>query len=174
MSKKTAILAASFGTSFADSLELTIGAIEKDIAAAFPGIEVRRAFTSSVVRGILKESYGIETDGVSEALEKMINDGVKRVYVQPTHLMKGIEYGGLVDVIKNFADKFDKIILSEPLFSNEDDLERIISAITGKTAEYDDGETAVCFMGHGTETEAKRCTRFCRTGCGRTAMKIIL
>ena len=156
MSKKTAILAASFGTSFADSLELTIGAIEKDIAAAFPGIEVRRAFTSSVVRGILKESYGIETDGVSEALEKMINDGVKRVYVQPTHLMKGIEYGGLVDVIKNFADKFDKIILSEPLFSNEDDLERIISAITGKTAEYDDGETAVCFMGHGTETEANK------------------
>ena len=67
MSKKTAILAASFGTSFADRLELTIGAIEKDIAAAFPGIEVRRAFTSSVVRGILKESYGIETDGVSEA-----------------------------------------------------------------------------------------------------------
>ena len=30
----------------------------------------------------------------------------------------------------------------------------VIKAITEATAEYDDGETAICFMGHGTEADS--------------------
>ena len=29
-----------------------------------------------------------------------------------------------------------------------------MKAITDATAEYDDGETAICFMGHGTEADS--------------------
>ena len=32
----------------------------------------------------------------------------------------------------------------------------MIQAITDATREYDDGETAVCFMGHGTEAESNQ------------------
>ena len=34
---KPVILVVSFGTSYADNLDLSIGAVEADIAAAFPG-----------------------------------------------------------------------------------------------------------------------------------------
>ena len=44
-SMKKAILVVSFGTSYQDTLEKTILATEKDIARAFPGWEIRRAFT---------------------------------------------------------------------------------------------------------------------------------
>ena len=39
---KRAILAVSFGTSYNDSRDITIGAIENAIADAFPQYEVRR------------------------------------------------------------------------------------------------------------------------------------
>lgn len=41
-----AILVVSFGTSYNDNREKTIGAIETAIADAFPKWSVRRAFTS--------------------------------------------------------------------------------------------------------------------------------
>ena len=40
--------------------------------------------------------------------------------------------------------------------TSEEDFETVIRAITEDTKEYDDGETAVCFMGHGTEAEANQ------------------
>lgn len=151
-----AILAASFGTSFTDSGEKNIGAIEKALAGAFPGLEVRRAFTSSMVIDILKKRDGIMIDGVEEALERALADGIKILYVQPTHLMKGIEYNGLADKLKKYAVKFDRIILSEPLLSSYDDITSVAQSIALRTSAYDDGKTAVCFMGHGTEAEANK------------------
>ena len=37
---------------------------------------------------------------------------------------------------------------------SDDDFKAVIKAITEATAEYDDGETAICFMGHGTEADS--------------------
>ena len=44
--EKNVILVVSFGTSYNDSRDKTIGAVEDAIAAAYPDYEVRRAFTS--------------------------------------------------------------------------------------------------------------------------------
>lgn len=38
--------------------------------------------------------------------------------------------------------------------SSDEDFSRVEKAITEWTAEYDDGETAICFMGHGTEADS--------------------
>ena len=46
MEPRQAILVVSFGTSYNDSREKTIGAVERAVAEAFPAYEVRRAFTS--------------------------------------------------------------------------------------------------------------------------------
>ena len=89
---KTAILAVSFGTSYNDSREVTIGAIEQAIADAFPAYEVRRAFTSQVIINKLKQRDGIKIDNMKEALIKARADGIERLIVQPTHLMNGLEY----------------------------------------------------------------------------------
>ena len=53
-----------------------------------------------------------------------------------------------------YSDAFDKVAIGEPLLTSDDDFKAVIKAITEATAEYDDGETAICFMGHGTEADS--------------------
>ena len=150
-SKDKAILVVSFGTSYNDSREITIGAIESAIAAEFAEYDVRRAFTSQIIIDILEDRDKLEIDNVVEALDRAVEDGIKELVVQPTHLMNGYEYDDLTKELSGYVDKFDKIILAEPLLISDADFDAVVKAITEKTASYDDGETAICFMGHGTE-----------------------
>lgn len=148
---KPAILVVSFGTSFNESRHITIGAIESAIREAYPGYDVRRAFTAQIIIDKLKERDGIQIDNVGEALDRLVADGVKQLVVQPTHLMDGYEYTDLANELETYSDKFDAIVLGAPLLTTDADFEAVIAAITAATAQYDDGKTAICFMGHGTE-----------------------
>lgn len=149
-----AILVVSFGTSYNDSRDVTIGAIENAIAEAFPEYEVRRAFTSQIIIDKLKERDGLEIDNVEEALDRAVADGIKTLVVQPTHLMNGYEYTDLADALKDYEDKFDQVVMGAPLLTSDADYDAVVAAITDHTASYDDGETAICFMGHGTEADS--------------------
>lgn len=151
VNNEKAILVVSFGTSFNDSRDITIGAIEEAIAKACPEYEIRRAFTSQIIIDVLAERDNLEIDNVKEALDRAVADGVKELVVQPTHLMNGFEYNDLAKELTDYVDKFDKIVFAEPLLISDADFDAVIKAITEKTASYDDGETAICFMGHGTE-----------------------
>ncbi len=153
-SSEQAILVVSFGTSYDNSRELTVGAIEKAIARKFPDYEVRRAFTSQVIINILKKREGLEIDNVKEALERAAADGVKILVVQPTHLMAGYEYRALVNRLKAYEDRFEKAAIGSPLLSADEDFCGVIKAIVERTASYDDGETALCFVGHGTGADS--------------------
>lgn len=150
----TAILVVSFGTSYLDSQKATIGAIEEAIRAAYPQYEVRRAFTSQIIIDKLAERDGIEIDNVTQALDRAVADGIKTLIVQPTHLMNGFEYTDLKNALETYADSFDQIVLGEPLLTSDQDFAAVIDAVTADTASYDDGETAIVFMGHGTEADS--------------------
>ena len=153
---KRAILVVSFGTSYNESREATIGAIETAIAEAFPEAETRRAFTSQIIIDHVKKRDDVTIDNVTEALDRAVNNGVKTLVVQPTHLMNGLEYTDLVNEIAENADSFEKVVVGEPLLTSDDDFKAVIQAITDATKEYDDGETAICFMGHGTEADSNQ------------------
>lgn len=148
------IMVVSFGTSYNDSREATIGAIETAIADAYLEYEVRRAFTSQMIIDKLKERDGLEIDNVEEALDRAVADGVKTLVVQPTHLMDGYEYTDLADALKAYEDKFEQVVLATPLLTSDEDFDAVAKAIVEETASYDDGETAICFMGHGTEADS--------------------
>lgn len=150
----TAILAVSFGTSYNDSRDLTIGAIETAIGEAFPEYEVRRAFTSQIIIDKLKERDNLEIDNVEEALNRAAEDGIETLIVQPTHLMDGYEYMDLAAELEEAQEQFKQIVLAEPLLTEDADFDAVIDAIVESTEEYDDGETAICFMGHGTEADS--------------------
>ncbi len=124
-----------------------IGAIEK----AFPDWSVRRGFTSQIIIDHVKSRDGEVIDNVTEALDRAVANGVKTLVVQPTHLMNGFEYTDLVDELAKSSDSFEKIAVGEQLLTSDDDFSRVADAIVAATKEYDDGETAICFMGHGTE-----------------------
>lgn len=145
------LLVLSFGTSYNDSRRLTIGAIENDLEKAFPDYAVRRGFTANIIIDHIQRRDGILIDDVNAALNRAVDNGVKTLVVQPTHLMHGLEYDELVKSVSEYADAFDQVVFGEPLLSSDEDFSKVEKAITEWTAEYDDGKTAICFMGHGTE-----------------------
>ena len=122
---KKAILVVSFGTSYADTREKTIGAIEEDFRSAFPDYTVRRAFTSGMIIKKLRERDGIEIDTVDEALEKLYKSGYTDIFCVPTHIMCGIEYDKACRMIEKFNDKM-KIRISRPLVTETSDYYNIV------------------------------------------------
>lgn len=150
------LLVVSFGTSYNDNRRRTIGAIETALAEAFPDWSVRRAFTSQIIIDRVKERDGVEIDNVKAALDRAVENGVKTLVVQPTHLMDGLEYADLVDELAQYADAFEHIAVGAPLLTSGEDFRAVAGAITQVTAQYDDGDTAICFMGHGTEAESNQ------------------
>ena len=152
---KPVILVVSFGTSYNDSRHITIGAIEDAIRETYPDYDVRRAFTAQIIIDKLAERDGIVIDNFEQAMDKLVEEGVQKVVVQPTHLMAGYEYTDVLNSLQqNYADKFEAIVLGDPLLTSDEDYSEVVEAICDATATYDDGQTAICFMGHGTEADS--------------------
>ena len=166
------LLVVSFGTSFNDSRTADIGGIEKALAAAYPDWSVRRAFTAQIIINHVEARDGECIDNMQQALDRAVENGVKNLVVQPTHLMHGAEYDELTEAINEYADKFDSVEIAEPLLGEvgadaeavNDDKEKVAEYITAAAvaeAGYDDLEaakedgTAFVFMGHGTSHTAK-------------------
>lgn len=148
------LLVLSFGTSFNDSRRLTIGAIENALEEAFPDYSVRRGFTANIIIDHVERRDGILIDDVKASLDRAVDNGVKNLVIQPTHLMNGLEYNDIVDEVAQYSDAFESVVFGEPLLTSDDDFKRVEQAIVDWTSEYDDGKTAICFMGHGTEAES--------------------
>ena len=166
------ILVVSFGTSFNDSRVNDIGGVEKAIAAAYPDWSVRRAFTAQIIINHIQARDGEKIDNVDQALERAVNNGVKNLVIQPTHLMHGAEYDELVEAVEGYADSFESVQISEPLLGEvgsdatviNADKESVAKAITAEAvsdgkfesreAAAEDG-VAFVFMGHGTSHTAK-------------------
>lgn len=156
MEPRQAILVVSFGTSYNDSREKTIGAVERAVAEAFPAYEVRRAFTSQRIIDKLKERDQRSIDNLKEALDRAAADGIKSLIVQPTHLMDGFEYMDVKAEVEANQGRFERLALGAPLLASEADLDAVIRAMAGELGGYDDGKTALCLMGHGTDAASNQ------------------
>ena len=148
------LLVVSFGTSYNDNRRLTVGAIEDAMEKAFPDYSVRRGFTSQIIIDHVKSRDNVAIDNVGQALERAEKNGVRNLVIQPTHLMDGLEYTDLVNEVAEYSDAFEKVAIGKPLLTTDDDFKAVMKAITEATVGYDDGETAICFMGHGTEADS--------------------
>lgn len=165
------ILVVSFGTSFNDSRTADVGGIEKAIQAANPDWAVRRAFTAQIIINHIAARDGEMIDNMEQALARAVDNGVKNLVVQPTHLMHGAEYDELVAALDAYKDKFESVKVAEPLLGEvgadativNADKEAVAKQLTEeayKTAGFEsldaaaaDG-TAFVFMGHGTSHKA--------------------
>ena len=166
------LLVVSFGTSFNDSRAEDIGGIEKALQKAYPDWSVRRAFTAQIIINHVQARDDEKIDNMDQALQRAVDNGVKNLIVQPTHLMHGAEYDELSEAVASYSDKFESVSIAEPLLgevgsaddSVNSDKEAVAKAVTAeavKTAGYEsldaakeDG-TAFVFMGHGTSHTAK-------------------
>ena len=166
------LLVVSFGTSFNGSRAADIGGIEKALQTAYPDWSVRRAFTAQIIINHVQARDDEKIDNMDQALQRAVDNGVKNLVVQPTHLMHGAEYDELTEAVEGYKDKFESVTIAEPLLGEvgdsddavNDDKKAVAEAITAeavKTAGYDDLDaaeadgTAFVFMGHGTSHTAK-------------------
>ena len=166
------LLVVSFGTSFNDSRAEDVKGIEDALAEAYPDWSVRRAFTAQIIINHVQARDDEKIDNMDQALERAVDNGVKNLVVQPTHLMHGAEYDELTEAVENYKDKFESVKIAEPLLGEvgadetaiNEDKAAVAEAITAeavKTAGFDSLDaakeegTAFVFMGHGTSHTAK-------------------
>ncbi len=166
------ILVVSFGTSFNDSRAQDISSIEKAIAAANPDWSVRRAFTAQIIINHVLARDGEKIDNVDQALQRAVDNGVKNLVLQPTHLMHGAEYDEIIDALDGYRDKFETVAVAEPLLGEvgsdatviNDDKKAVAEAVVAEalaeagyktTDEAAEDGTAFVLMGHGTAHTAK-------------------
>ena len=145
------ILVVSFGTSYRETREKTIGAIENYTQEAFPDWEVRRAFTSRIILKKLRERDGLVMDDPAAALEKAVRSGVRRLLVMPTHLMDGKEYHMLEEAVQKYEGRFESCAVSAPLLSKTSDFERLAAAVEEELLPRMGKDEAAVIMGHGTD-----------------------
>ena len=166
------MLVVSFGTSFNDSRVADIKSIEDALQEAYPDWSVRRAFTAQIIINHVQARDGEKIDNVQQALDRAVENGVKNLVIQPTHLMYGAEYDELAETVESYQDKFESVQIAAPLLGDvgtdatviNEDKKAVAEAVTAeavKTAGYQtldeakaDG-VAFVFMGHGTSHTAK-------------------
>lgn len=166
------LLAVSFGTSYNDSRAEDIRGIEDALAEAYPDWSVRRAFTSQIIINHIQARDGIKIDNMKQALERAVANGVKRLVIQPTHLMHGAEYDEMMEMVEEYRGQFEAVAVAEPLLGEvgndasvvNEDKKRVAEDVTAEAAAqagYESLEAAeadgVAFvlLGHGTAHVAK-------------------
>ena len=144
-----AILVVSFGTSYEATRKVTIEAIEKDIANAYPDYKLYRAWTSKMILAKLKKRDNLHINNVKEAMEEMIADGITDVIIQPTHVINGIENELMKEDALSYRESFHSIRFGTPLLTSEEDNQTVINAIAEEFS-YLSEEEVLVLMGHGT------------------------
>ena len=148
--KKTGILLVAFGSS-EESAQVSFENIDKKVKETFPGIPVRWAYTSYIIREKLSKQ-GKQLDSPEVALAKMQDEKFTHVAVQSLHTIGGAEYHDLRRTVGAFKmmGGFQKIILGYPLIATQEDMARAVDAILANIPKQRSEKDAVVLMGHGT------------------------
>ena len=166
------LLVVSFGTSYNDSRVEDIKGIEDALQEAYPDWAVRRAFTAQIIINHVQARDGEVIDNMQQALDRAVENGVKNLVVQPTHLMHGAEYDEMAEVLEQYQDKFESVAIAEPMLGEVGDDATVINEHKAAVAQavadaavqeagFDSMEaaaedgTAFVFLGHGTSHTAK-------------------
>ncbi|MGE5372030.1 MAG: sirohydrochlorin cobaltochelatase [Solirubrobacterales bacterium] len=160
-----AILVAGFGTSFPEARKAGIDPLVKRIGEAFPGCETRLAYTSPTIVRKLKALEGEAVESVADAFEALHQDGYHEVIVQPLHVVPGLEFKKLMQLVRRNKTRFGRVSVGRPLlyFSRGEDLPDDYRAVVEAMvpALPDSGSNrAVLMMSHGTPDPANACYAF--------------
>ena len=175
MQEKTGIVLAPYGTLFPPALA-TYDQIKRAYELEFPGLPIRLAFTSRLMRKRLLEKEGISVQSLLSALAELHDLGIESVVVQSLQIVPGGEFHQVAALVQGLKDSrrqaFSRLETGLPLLSDLPDCRRISSllpsfwsggasnanAADGITDEkpprefslWDPEREAVLLVGHGT------------------------
>ena len=149
---KKGIIVVSFGTSYEKTRKLCIESIENRIKEQYKDYLVLRAFTSQMVINKLKKRDNYIVDNPREALEKMKEEKIEEIYIQPLHIILGHEYEKLLGQVEEFIEENDNfsIKVGKPLLYEDTDYHKAVGGL--ELSDMGEKE-AIIFMGHGTNHE---------------------
>lgn len=142
---RRAIIAVSFGTTHDDAAQGCILPVEEALRRAFPDWEVHRAWTARFICRKLRER-GVSVENETEALARLKAEGVGRIVLASTHIIRGREYGMIQEAAGDLP-------VSAPLLDDADDLRWMAGLLGGIARE--EGRTLLV-MGHGTDHAANK------------------
>ncbi len=145
---RTAILLVAFGTSVPEARQ-SFQTIEDKARAAFPGRELRWAYTSHILRKKLA-AEGETLPTVEETLDTLAHNGYAQVAVQSLQVVPGEEFHKVVAAVNSRASRFDRVALGQPLMAGTDDLKRLAEVLPACIPAQRKPSETVLFMGHGT------------------------
>jgi sirohydrochlorin cobaltochelatase len=169
--ERLAILLVVFGTSYPEA-QAAYENIKRIYRMKFPDARVEIAFTSSYVRRKLRERDDTSIDNPLTALARLNDEGYVNVCVQSLHVIPGEEFHDMANIVKSIRAirgkfGFKNLSIGAPLLMSRDDYRNVSAALAAQFDQFtneaqrtlhsssrDASETAVVFMGHGTEHPA--------------------
>lgn len=150
--EKGAVLMVHFGTTYDDTRALTIDAINAKMKAAFPGVEMREAWTSRIILRKMK-ARGVERPNPTEALIRLHEEGYTHILVQSTNIIEGTEMKELRREVESLSLNFKDIRIGNPLLYSSEDYAVVVKAVTAAMdAAVKGGQKLL--VGHGTPDPA--------------------
>ncbi len=151
---KRGILLVAFGTSVPEAVA-SIDSLKRQAEAAFPGVPVRMAYSSKIIRDKIA-SEGISQRAPAQALADMAAEGFTEVAVQSLHAIPGKEFHDIIATAKameGMPKGLKRISVGLPLLASPEDIKAAAKALLSTLPKHGKGE-AVVLMGHGTEHPA--------------------
>jgi sirohydrochlorin cobaltochelatase len=150
--EKKAILLVAFGTSVPEA-QSAYKKIEEATSSAFPGMEIRWAYTSRIIRAKLAKQ-GVALDSPEMALARLMGEEVTQVGVLSLHVIPGIEFHDLhtnAVAFARMAGGIEQLSVARPLLSSREDMVEAVQVLLKHIPSSRKPEDLVLFMGHGSE-----------------------
>ena len=153
---------------------MTYEKIRSDYVKAFPGANVRLAFTSDFIRRVLSEKQGIFFHNPLTVLAELCDQGCRNVVVQSLHVVQGKEFHHMTSLVHGPKSVLEKLLfmnfgIGTPLLSSLEDCMKVSKALLPEfqsskiegidrenESSADPVEVAYVLMGHGTSHSANR------------------
>lgn len=152
--EKRGILLMSFGTSEPEAVT-AIEALKAGAEAAFPGVPVRLAYSSKIIRDKIA-GEGVKRSSPAQALADMAAEGFTHVAVQSLHTIPGREYSDIkatAELFQAMPKGIAHVCVGRPLLHTPEDIDKTADALLSSLPKRKKGE-ALVLMGHGTEHPA--------------------
>ena len=177
---KTAIVIASFGTTYPSGLKSIINIINH-VKKAFPKTTVKVTFTSNIIRHIWEKRQAeadkwlkmgvpkeiIYVKGIVATLGDLSDQGYKTIIIQPTHIYHGEEFSDVLEyarglnsiqTIKKKWKPFYKIVVGRPAlgtygpkYDYHEDIEKAVEVLKPDVELAKKKGAVLVYMGHGNE-----------------------
>ena len=146
---KKALLVVSFGTSFEEALPAIVN-IEETCKKAFSDYDFYRAFTSGMIIRKWARTKNVIIHNPDEVMKRLIAEGYEEVICQPTHIINGLEYDKMMNMLLAYKDQIPTIKVGTPLLTEEEDYKEACEIVMQELEKPLAKDEAFVFMGHGT------------------------